>query len=57
MPTGLLCMMVGCLAVWTALFGVGKLLYGAIGVGCLLCVISVVSTICLMRLAGKIRLS
>ena len=56
-PTGLLCMMVGCLAVWTALFGVGKLLYGAIGVGCLLCVISVVSTICLMRLAGKIRLS
>jgi hypothetical protein len=56
-PTGLLCMMVGCLAVWAALFGVGKLLYGAIGVGSLLCVISVVSTVYLMRLAGKIRLS
>jgi hypothetical protein len=50
-------MMVGCLAVWAALFGVGKLLYGAIGVGSLLCVISVVSTVYLMRLAGKIRLS
>ena len=56
-PTGLLCMMVGCLAVWTALFGIGNLLYGASLLGGALCAVSVASTICLMRLAGKIRLS
>lgn len=56
-PMGLLCMMVGCLAVWTALFGVGYLLYGQMALGCVLSVISVVSTASLMRLAGKIRLS
>ncbi|HQQ92190.1 MAG TPA: Na+:solute symporter [Kiritimatiellia bacterium] len=56
-PTGLLCMMVGCLAVWTALFGIGNLLYGALLLGGVLCAVSVASTICLMRLAGKIRLS
>ena len=56
-PTGLLCMMVGCLAVWTALFGIGNLLYGASLLGGVLCAVSVASTICLMRLAGKIRLS
>ena len=56
-PMGLLCMMVGCLAVWTALFGVGYLLYGRMALGVALSVISVVATVCLMRLAGKIRLS
>ncbi len=56
-PMGLLCMMVGCLAVWTALFGVGYLLYGRMALGAALSVISVVATVSLMRLAGKIRLS
>ncbi len=56
-PTGLLSMMVGCLAVWTALFGIGNLLYGALLLGGVLCAVSVASTICLLRLAGKIRLS
>ena len=56
-PTGLLCMMVGCLAVCTALFGIVYLLYGASLLGGVLCAVSVASTICLMRLAGKIRLS
>jgi len=56
-PTGLLCMMIGCLAVWAALFGIGNLLYGALRLGSVLCVVSVVSTVWLMRLAGRIRLS
>lgn len=56
-PTGLLCMMVGCLAVWTALFGVGYLLYGHMALGCVLSGVSVVATVGLMRLADKIRLS
>jgi hypothetical protein len=40
-----------------ALFGIGNLLYGASLLGGVLCAVSVASTICLMRLAGKIRLS
>jgi len=56
-PMGLLCMMIGCLAVWTALFGVGYLLYGRLLLGGTLAVISVVSTAALMRMVGKIRLA
>ena len=40
-----------------AVFGIANLLYGAVGLGGALCAVSVASTICLMRLAGKIRLS
>jgi len=56
-PMGLLCMMTGCLAVWTALFGVGYLLYGRVALGSVLAAIAVVATALLMRLVGKIRLS
>jgi len=56
-PTGLLCMMIGCLAVWSALFGVGNLLYGRMFAGSFLLVVTVVATALLMRLVGKIRLS
>jgi Na+/proline symporter len=56
-PMGLLCMMIGCLAVWTALFGIGYLLYGRMLLGGVLAAISVVSTAFLMRMVGKIRLS
>ena len=56
-PTGLLCMMTGCLAVWTALFGVGYLLYGQRLLGGALVAVSVAATVVLMRLVGKIRLS
>jgi len=56
-PMGLLCMMIGCLAVWTALFGVGYLLYGKVALGSVLAAVAVVSTALLMRLVGKIRLS
>jgi Na+/proline symporter len=56
-PTGLLCMMVGCLAVWTALFGIGNLLYGKSALGGVLLAVSAVATVSLMRLVGKIKLS
>ena len=56
-PTGILCMMIGCLAVWSFLFGIGYLLYGQQTLGIVLVVISVVSTTGLMKLAGKIKLS
>ncbi|NTV12287.1 MAG: hypothetical protein HGA47_16190, partial [Zoogloea sp.] len=56
-PMGILCMTVGCLAVWAALFGIGYLLYGQMALGGTLAVISVVSTTFLMRMVGKIRLS
>ena len=56
-PTGLLCMMIGCLAVWSALFGVGYLLYGKTALGAALCVMATVSTFGLMKLADRIRLS
>ncbi len=56
-PTGLLCMMTGCLAVWTALFGVGYSLYGKAALGAALLALSAVSTFALMRLVGKIKLS
>ena len=56
-PTGIVCMMIGCLAVWTALFGVGYLLYGTMTLGFSLLAISVVSTVILMKLVGKIKLS
>lgn len=56
-PTGLLCMMIGCLAVWTALFGIGYLLYGRTALGAVLAVIAIVSTACLMRLVRRIKLS
>lgn len=62
-PTGILCMIIGCVAVWSCLFGVGYLIYGIGGVagdttiGVVLLVISVIATIGLMKLVGKIKLS
>ncbi len=57
LPTGLLCMMTGCLAVWTALFGAGYLLYGQTALGAVLVTVAVVATVVLMRLVGRVRLS
>lgn len=56
-PTGLLCMMVGCLSVWTALFGIGYLLYGKPLLGGGLLAVSAVATTGLMKLVGRIKLS
>ncbi|MDR0353484.1 MAG: Na+:solute symporter [Opitutaceae bacterium] len=55
-PTGLLCMMTGCLAVWSALFGIGNLLYARTALGVTLCVVAVAATAATLRLASRIKL-
>jgi hypothetical protein len=56
-PFGILCMMMGCVAVWSALFAGGKFLYGDYAIGSVLAVIAVVSTAILMKFVGKVKLS
>jgi Na+/proline symporter len=55
-PTGLLCMMTGCLAVWSALFGIGNLLYAHPAPGVTLCVVAVAATAATLRLVSRIKL-
>ena len=56
LPRGVLCMVLGCLAVWSCLFGCGYLIYGAGGMangmmlGGVLLVVSAVSTVTLLKL-------
>ena len=56
-------MVVGCLAVWSCLFGCGYLIYGVGGVangyalGGGLLAVSAVATFVLMKLVGKAKLS
>ena len=63
LPAGVLCMVFGCLAVWTCLFGCGYVIYavggtaGAWGLGIGLLVVSAVATFVLMKLVGKAKLS
>ncbi len=62
LPMGVVCMVVGCLAVWTCLFGCGYLIYAAGGAGCwclggALLAVSVVATCVLMKLVGRTKLS
>ena len=56
-PFGILCMMLGCVAIWSALFAGGKFLYGDYVIGTVLAVIAVVSTAVLMKFVGKVKLS
>ena len=56
-PIGIVCMMLGCLAVWGALFGVGSLLYGRIGFGIALLVAAGVSTAGVLILVNRLRMS
>ena len=63
LPIGILCMVVGCLAVWSCLFGCGYLIYGYGGVangyalGGGLLAVSAAATFVLMKLVGKAKLS
>ena len=62
-PAAILCMVFGCLAVWSCLFGCGYLIYGCGGVangyapGGGLLALSAVATYVLMKLVGKVKLS
>ncbi|MDR1497314.1 MAG: Na+:solute symporter [Puniceicoccales bacterium] len=55
-PTGLLCMMVGCLAVWSALFSIGNLLYARTTLGVILCIVSILATATTLRLATRVKI-
>ena len=62
-PAAILCMVFGCLAVWSCLFGCGYLIYGYGGVangyalGGGLLAVSAVATFVLMKLVGRTKLS
>ncbi len=62
-PAAILCMVFGCLAVWSCLFGCGYLIYGCGGVangyalGGGLLALSAVATYVLMKLVGKVKFS
>jgi len=56
-PVGLLCMMLGCLMVWSALFGVGYLLYGRTLSGCVLVGVAAVSAGAMAKLMPKMKFS
>jgi len=57
LPLGILCMMLGCAAVWGLLFAIGYVLYGKWGHASVLGVVTVLATIWLMRLVPRIKLS
>ena len=62
LPMGVVCMVFGCLAVWTCLFGCGYMIYAlggvcGYGLGLGLLAVSVSSTVVLMKLVGRIKLS
>ncbi len=62
-PMAILCMVFGCLAVWSCLFGCGYLIYGAGGVangyalGAVLLAVSAAATVALLKLVGKAKIS
>ena len=55
LPLGILCMMLGCAAVWGLLFTLGYLLYGRWACAAVLGVVTVISTVVLMRLVPRIK--
>ena len=54
LPLGILCMVIGCLAVYSALFGTGYWIYGEFTPAIIFSIIAVVSAILLIRLWNKI---
>ena len=52
---GILCMVLGCVTVWAALFGIGSLLYGHTINSAILLVIAALVGVLLMKLASKIQ--
>jgi Na+/proline symporter len=56
-PTGLLCMMLGCLMVWASIFGAGYLLYGHTLSGCVMAGVAAAAALALMKWVPKIQFS
>ena len=55
LPLGILCMMLGCMAVWGLLFTLGYVLYGRWLFAAVLGSVSVAATVVLMRLVPRIK--
>ncbi len=56
-PAGIICMVVGCLGVYSALFATGYWIYGRSLAAALLTAVAVASTVILIRTWGKLRMS
>lgn len=54
LPAGILCMVLGCFAVYCALFGVGYFIYGQAGVGSAMTIVSAVSIVSLIALWKRV---
>jgi hypothetical protein len=54
-PLGILCMLLGCVAVWSALFSIGELLYGQRLLGSGLGLLAILATCVLMKCIGKVK--
>jgi len=54
-PLGLVCMMLGCMAVWGALFATGRILYGDLLWGGILGLVSAAAVALLLKLVDMIR--
>ena len=54
LPLGILCMVVGCLAVYSALFGTGYWIYGAYVPAAILTMIAAVAAGVLMKLWSRV---
>jgi solute:Na+ symporter, SSS family len=57
LPTGVLCMVIGCFAVYSALFATGYWLYGKYSLAAVLTLVSVMAAVALVRLWGKVSRS
>jgi solute:Na+ symporter, SSS family len=54
-PTGIICMILGCIAIYSILFTIGNLLYGDIGQAFIFIGMTVVSSLLLMRAWNKLK--
>ena len=54
-PTGILGMLFGCVAVFSALFAVGKFLYSDYSVALILSLISAITTVVVIKLWSKLK--
>jgi SSS family solute:Na+ symporter len=54
-PMGIVCMVIGCFAIYSALFATGNLIYGKYLPGTILSVVSIISISILVKLWSKLR--
>ena len=54
LPIQLLCVFIGCVAIYTSLFSVGNFVYGNIMSGIIMSIVAAVSTFVLLKLFGKL---